>query len=865
MAVERSIIAWNKRSLLPFLMATLLAVSTGCLDVQNVKHEVSPREVVLNEAWEFQKSGDTSWMPAHVPGDVMLDLMRQGRLNDPYQGTNERTAQWVENEDWLYRCVFSLLQSKDSSTAPTQELVFQGIDTYAEIRLNGTLLLETENMHRAYVLPIPEAIQSPCTLQITLKSAVKSGLDIMAYQPRLIPTSNENRPLDERTSSVTRKAKYQFGWDWGPRLTSCAIWRPVILREKSTLQSHDILLTLMSIDENEAIYEINAPSSIHDGQLSLLGPRNEPVRWHTTPWESGRCQLHISSPELWWPRGMGNQPLYALNWNGIDHSIRVRFGIREIQWNRTPDDWGTSFQCEVNGQPFFAKGANIIPPDYFPARSLNLEDELIASATQANMNMLRIWGGGVYPSESFLNACDENGLLLWQDFMFACGMVRGDSAHQANVKFEAIDQLKKMRNHPCIGILCGNNESMHAWQNWGWPEAFELHGEDSVETEKAYSALFDTLLPNAIDSLTDLEYWPSSPMSDPHQKGPLLSGDEHAWRVWFDTLDFDYYSNHGGRFATEFGLQSLPNQRTLNEVGITQWEDEALQFRQRSSMEWLQEGLDGWGMMRIYTRRYAADPLLSAEHTQSGETTALRRWIYLSQLTQAIGLREAIERHRNSHGKIAGSLYWQLNDVWPTVSWSTVDHAGRWKLAHHAVRHANADCRAIWNRSDSAQSSLQLHNHGPIEIDDSNLIVQWRSAGGEIQHEASRSINIAAFKTIEQNFPDIPKGSPIISWKWTRRSGELIDNGHVLTSKPSTIQWPNAHIDIAQTGDELIISSDSIAYGVRLQSTADGRFSENGFLLLPGKENARKVRFFPSTTASSAPHSFWSEHLAEFQ
>jgi beta-mannosidase len=863
-AVKGSIIECNRNVQLPLMTACFLAVLSGCSDFQNSKEDDSYQEVILHEGWEFRQKGDTSWMPAKVPGDVMTDLMRQDKLDDPFQGTNERAAQWVEDQDWFYRSVFDLLQSEDLSTRPAQELVFKGIDTYAEIRLNGTMLLETDNMHRTYVLPIPEIIESPCTLEIALKSAVESGMKVMANQPRLIPTSNESRPLNERTSSVTRKSKYQFGWDWGPRLTSCAIWRPVVLRERSPLESDDIQLTLISLDDQEAIYEIDAPTAIQLGEISLYGPNNKRVIWHMTPWESDKCRLYIDSPALWWPRGMGNQPLYSLNWNGINNSFCVRFGVRDIQWNRTPDAWGTSFQCEVNGQPFFAKGANIIPPDYFPARSVTLEDELIASATEANMNMLRIWGGGVYPSESFLNSCDENGLLIWQDFMFACGMVRGDSAHQANVKFEAIDQLKKIRNHPCIGILCGNNESMHAWKNWGWAEAFELHGADSVETEKAYTTIFDSILPNAIDSLTDFTYWPSSPMMDPNQKDLADSGDEHAWRVWFDTLDFDYYSNHAGRFASEYGLQSLPSQKTLNEVGIKRWDDEALSFRQRSSMEWLQAGLDGWGMMRIYARRYTADPMLDVENSENGGTAALNRWIYLSQLTQAIGLREAIERHRNSRGKFAGSLYWQLDDVWPTVSWSTVDHAGRWKLAHHAVKHANADCRAIWNRSDSLQQSLQLHNQAPLGIEGSNLHVQWRNSIGEIQYEVSKTANMNPFETIELSFPSIPKESPIVSWEWTTSSGEIIDNGHVLLSKPSTIHWPKAHIDIAQFEDELIISSDSIAYGVRIQSTEDGRFSENGFLLLPGKENARKVKFFPSTK-NSRSNSFWTEHLAEFQ
>ncbi len=852
---------------MPFYSLAFL-VSAGlcsCSGDRGSHETIASSQIVLSQGWEFRNALDSLWMPANVPGDAMTDLMQQGKLENPFAGTNERASQWVETQDWHYQCVFELMPHRGDSKRPLQELVFKGIDTFAEIRLNGILQLKTDNMHRTHVLPISNNIQSPCTLEIALRSAVNSGKQIMDDLQLLIPTSNENRPLDERTSSVTRKAKYQFGWDWGPRLTSCGIWRPVILRETRPMQSEDIQLSLVSLDAQEAIYEIKAPFDLESQNMRIEGPNGSRVHWNTTLKNEGNCLIKISNPELWWPRGMGRQPLYTLSWSGENQHLNVRFGIRKMQWNRTQDAFGTSFECVVNDIPFFAKGANIIPPDFFPARALNFEDRLIDAAIEANMNMLRIWGGGIYPSQSFLDKCDERGLVIWQDFMFACGMVRGDSAHQTNVKLEAIDQLKKMRNHACMGLFCGNNESMHAWQNWGWPKAFDLHDEDSLATEQAYHTIFESILPHAIDSLTDLDYWPSSPMEDPNETRGMLSGDEHAWRVWFDTLDFDYFSGHRGRFASEYGLQSLPHRKTLNEVGITEWDDEALQFRQRSSMEWLKPGLDGWGMMQIYARRYTADPAQTVEASETDGTTALNRWIYLSQLTQAIGLQEAIERHRNSHGKIAGSLYWQLDDVWPTVSWSTVDHAGRWKLAHHAVKHANADCRVIWNRSNPTTSSMQLHNQSPKQLHNTELHVQWRNERGELEHEATKTTHLNPFESIELSFPSIPNESALVSWTWIGDDGGTIDAGHVLLTKPSEINWPNAHLKLIQNGNDLIVSTDSIAYGIRLQSDIDGRFTENGFLLLPGNENARHVQFLPTHHEGTTLGVHSARHFAQFQ
>ena len=819
--------------------------------------------IPLNAGWEFQPEGANIWLPAEVPGDAITDLLSNGEIDNPFFGTNEESLQWVANQNWIYRCIFDLKTEPLLSTSAELELVFEGIDTYAEIRLNGTLLGKTDNMHRTHVLPVPNETSSPCTLEVSLKSAVSMGLQKMAELPRLIPTSNENKPLSERTSSVTRKAKYQYGWDWGPRLVSCGIWRPVSIRTTDRIDTEEIQLSLISVDEDVAVYEVTGPHELEHGQLQITQSDSKSVQWDASPWNAGNCQLRIFDPQRWWPRGMGKQPLYSFHWNNDEQEIAFRFGIRNIEWVRSPDDWGTSFACTVNDQMFFAKGANIIPPDFFPARAEATEDRLIKAALDANMNMLRVWGGGVYPSNSFLNKCDEAGLLIWQDFMFACGMVRGDTAHQSNVRREAVDQLKRLRNHPSMALICGNNESKHAWKNWGWPEAFDLHGTDSVATEAAYAAVFDSILPIAIDSLSNLPYWPSSPMADPNEMSGALSGDEHAWRVWFDTLDFDYYSDQPGRFVSEYGLQSLPDLKTLHEVGITEWNSKSLQFRQRSRMEWLQPGLDGWGMMRIYARRYTADPTRNA--VEGDGKSLLNRWIYLSQLTQSIGLREGIERHRNSRGRIAGSLYWQLDDVWPTVSWSTIDYAGRWKLAHHAVKHANADRRVIWSRSHSEIGMAQLHNQSPEAIVGSELHGQWQNERGVVLFEATKTANMRPFESIPLHFAGAPEEAALISWTWRGPVGGIIDTGHQLQVKPSSIRWPKATVNITQNGNELIVSTDSIAYGVHLSATTNGTFSHNGFLLLPGVQNAQHLRFAPHPEGKGVPPTFRIQHLAQFQ
>ena len=356
--------------------------------------------------------------------------------------------------------------------------------------------------------------------------------------------------------------------------------------------------------------------------------------------------------------------------------------MRTLKWVEQEDAWGTSFQLEVNGIPVQVRGANVVPPDFHQTQDAARWKTLAEQARDANMNMVRVWGGGVYPPDAFFESCDEQGLLVWQDFMFACAMVPDDSAFTENVKREANEQVVRLRHRPSLALWCGNNEVERAWHQWGWQDMYDLHGPDSARLAAAYHKMFYEVLPQVVSQESDAFYLHTSPTLDGR------SGDEHAWGVWFGLEDFSYYSRHNGRFASEYGLQSLPSRHTLEEAGIDAFTDEALQFRQRSRMDWLEPGFDGWDMMHHFMSKTTGAPV----------PEDLDDWIFKSQWTQAEGLRQALERHRTSEGRYAGSLYWSLNDVWPAVSWSTVDHAGRWKLAHYAARRANAPRTALWMR-----------------------------------------------------------------------------------------------------------------------------------------------------------------------
>ncbi|MDA0303295.1 MAG: hypothetical protein O3B45_02975 [Bacteroidetes bacterium] len=790
----------------------------------------------------------------------MTDLINLGQLDSPYVQTNERLSQSFETKEWVYRKQFARPAQGDSPEM-SYELVFDGIDTYATILLNGDTLGETSNAHRAYRLPASHLIDGLNTLEVWLHSAVIQGQRKLDASPWLIPVSNEDRPQGKQTSSVSRKALYQYGWDWGPRLVSAGVWKSISLQRVQISGPQNMRLDLQQLDATQATYlvHLNASAPL-DWQLD--GPEGAPTQHQLEQIHDSLWQLTIISPKRWWPRDMGDQPLYTLHCINDVGSQSLRFGIRSIEWVRARDDIGRSFACHVNGQKIFARGANIIPADFFPVRARERIEETLQQAVAANMNMVRVWGGAVYGEDAFYDRCDELGLLVWQDFMFACCMVPGDSAYAASVEAEARYNVKRLRHHPSLAIWCGNNESEKAWKSWGWPNLFGLSTQDSIEVQQAYDQIFGALLPQIVAEESGQFYWASSPMKDPlHELGDGLSGDEHAWRVWFDTLDFDYYSNHEGRFASEYGLQSLPNRHTLEAVGIHAFDDEALQFRQRSKMEWLQPGLDGWGMMRIYAKRYAADPKIESDHTD-----ALDRWIYLTQLTQAEGLREALERHRFSRGKTSGSLYWQLNDVWPTVSWSTVDHAGRWKLAHHAVSHANQPQRVLIDRTDLDSlrtawiNSSNQHIQGVVTLE----CIDW---SGTIVHSAQITCDAPPFSEQEKNWGALPtwitrSDRQALRWKWESVDGRIIDHGVLRFAKPSELQLPEARVSFEKEGRGLTLTTDSVAYGVQLTSSVPGRFSSNGMTLVP--HEAVWIEFFPEQKGAKMGD-ITVRHLAQFQ
>ncbi|HJM46375.1 MAG TPA: glycoside hydrolase family 2 protein [Candidatus Marinimicrobia bacterium] len=675
----------NKLFLIQIILLGILPFFS-CVNIE------SRAPLISFENWEFRQAGTKTWYPAEVPGHVHTDLMKNGLIPDPFIGTNELEVQWVENEDWEYLSHFQINQSQLHHDRI--DLTFEGLDTYADIVLNDSLILKTDNMYIPWSVDVKKYLRmGENVLQVYFHSPVLWGQKKLNIHPHLIPASNEAKPVGQQTSVFTRKAQYHYGWDWGPRLVTSGIWRPVTLEVWNGAKINDIYYHLDSLSKYSADYSIELYlKSVNEIDAELTIRIADKISSHRTYLKQGENKLiipqSIKNPILWWPNGYGEQMMYDIEIiitqsNQILDRKNEKIGVRKVEVIQNPDSPMSSFYIQINNTPIFMKGANYIPGDFFNTRASNRYQEVIQNAREANMNMLRIWGGAIYENDEFYNLCDKNGILIWQDFMFACCMVPSGKNYIHNIKQEAESNVKRLRNHPSLALWCGNNESLTGWREWNWQDTYSLHGQDSAAVWETYDHIFHTLLPHVVDSLDPGKfYWSSSPSSGSGILQNSTSGDQHEWGVWFGQMAFKRYKENAGRFISEYGLQSIPEMNTIQKFDstITKWtlETKALNFRQRSKMPWISKNYTGFDMMEYYISKYFSSP------------ENLEEFIYLSQLTQALGLTNAIHAHRRNRPYTMGSLYWQIDDVWPTVSWSSVDYFGNWKAAHYGVKKAFA-------------------------------------------------------------------------------------------------------------------------------------------------------------------------------
>ncbi|MGA8492659.1 MAG: glycoside hydrolase family 2 protein [Terriglobales bacterium] len=658
-----------------------------------------PSSRTLDSGWQFRAVGDTDhsdvkqWHAAQVPGVVHTDLLHNGLIPDPFDRDNEFHLQWIGLADWEYQTTFQV----DSAALGRDhvDLVFDGLDTFVDVYLNDQPVLHADNMFRRWRISAKPLLKPGAnTLRIVFHSAVTKMLPYVKSLPYVLPAISTNISENEEniaTAPYTRKAPYQYGWDWGPRFLTEGIWQPIRLESWDTLRIDNFHIHQEKITTDTA--SVIAELDIEAGKptTATLAFAHDELSGAQTNDGTQTLQLdagmnHVSfpirmaKPKLWYPVGYGPQSRYRFSSvirTGKEVVARadVKTGLRSVELRRVPDQWGKSFEFVVNGIAVFAKGADVIPFDSFPNRvTPEIHRRILQAARDAHMNMLREWGGGYYESDDFYDICDELGLMVWQEFAFGGDMVPGDVAFQQNVRQEAVDQIKRLRDHPSIVIWCGNNEVETGWYHWGDRQEFKesISPETRDRVWQDYVIMFADILKGTVNQYTDpTPYWPSSPSADFEEiPDNQHNGDMHYWAVWHQQAPAEDYTKQFPRFMTEYGFQSFPEMRTIRAFA-----NKPEDFDIRSTVMQAHQKNKG-GNERILT-------YMLREYRQPKDFAS---FVYLSQVQQAEIIKIGAEHLRRQRPRTMGSLYWQLNDCWPVASWASIDYYGRWKALQYYAR-----------------------------------------------------------------------------------------------------------------------------------------------------------------------------------
>lgn len=681
-------------------------------------HSYQEDRASLLDQWQYQRLGDTTWQACRVPSLVQENLIASGGLPDPFYRDNETRVQWPSNEDWVYRTTITL--AKPLVEGERYMLQFDGIDTYSSVFLNGEKLGETANMFVGYEWDVSHKLrQGTNTLVVHLKSPLREAMGAYLSNGFNYPADNDHAPI--RLSPFTRKAPYHYGWDWGMRLVTIGIWQPARLvcyreaRLKAPLVRSSITWAEGASNVHTALKGIvhvvpNIESWSNGKKAIRLSLRDEggqtvASQLYDTASASGH-NLELNRPELWWPHLWGKPYLYQLDVellgaNGeILDCYRQAIGFREVELVQQ-DDYishpkaeyagaGRSFYFVVNRRRLFARGANYIPGDQIlTRRGAAYFTRLFDDVQFANMNMIRVWGGGVYEDKRFYDEADRRGILVWQDFMFGCTAYPSDSAFLKNVKDEAEYQVRRLSNHTSLALWCGNNEVEEAIKYWGWQRKYsEAQYKQMAE---GYSPLFKDLLSQVIKSIAPHQgYIHGSPLeANWGRPSTWRYGDSHYWGLWYGQEPFDTFEDKPMRFVSEYGFQAFPPMHSIR--SFAQPEDYGLET---PVMRLHQKASTGNGLIRTYMERDYRIPEGRFED-----------FVYIGQILQARGMAQVARTLRRNESD--GALYWQLNDTWPSVSWSSVDYYGSYKAMHYTMHHAHANLAIATERTDS--DSLVLY------------------------------------------------------------------------------------------------------------------------------------------------------------
>ncbi len=820
------------------MFKSLIFLAISMIVIRSIIPDLNAQDmnkIDLGGSWKFQRAGSTLWNQGTVPGCVHLDLMKNGTISDPFSRDNEQFIQWIGNTGWEYKK--TIMVADTFMKYRHIELVCTGLDTYANVYLNDSLIITADNMFMDWFANIRRHLRIGAnTFRIQFPAIVdenKSRYEKLPYK----------LPGDEKV--VCRKAAYQFGWDWGPTLITSGIWKPIYIRYWNYVNVRSVQYIQKKLTDSlaslSAVFIVT--SDIADTGQFRISEHNNLLSVKNVALNKGinvvRVDFSIHNPKRWWTNGLGEAYLYPfthqVTFGGrIVGEATTKFGLRTIQLVQQKDSIGKSFYFKLNEVPVFMKGANYIPQDNFPSRVKDSSyRELIRSASEANMNMLRVWGGGTYEKDIFYNLCDEYGILVWQDFMFANAMYPGSKEFMKSVQGEAVQNIVRLRNHPCIALWCGNNEIEEGWKNWGWQKQYQYSQEDSTSIWQNYLTIFGSAISGAVSRFDTLRpYINTSPRFGWGQKESLTEADMHYWGVWWGKAPFESYNKYVGRFMSEYGFQGFPALTTINKVTLPADRDlksPVLKSHQKHPV--------GFETIDEYLKRDYKTP------------NNFESYAYVSQLLQAEGMKTAIEAHRRAKPICMGTLFWQFNDCWPVISWSCRDYYGNkkasyyWLLNEYAtilvsstIENGNFRVFIVSDslRQFSAQLNLRLIDFSGKVIMEKSLPVLVQSNSSKIFFD-SKVANIIG----ENN-----SGKLVMVMEVTAGKKVLARNlKYFVSPKDLNLETPTITKNVRETdtGYSISLSSDKLAKNVFVTSTIKGEFSDNYFDLLP--DESRVIEF----------------------
>ncbi len=775
--------------------------------------------------WEYTQTPLQHWKKCQLPNSIYRILLEDQIIPDPFYSNNEAAVQWVAEEDWSFRKKFAVHDS--ILLSENIELEIEQLDTYAEVYLNNYLVGTPCNANVPQRLNIKPFLKSGTNeIIIHIRSAVRIADSLYRQLPSKLP--GEMRVC-------LRKPQFHFGWDFGPKLAGCGIQGYILIYAWNNVRiNHPAVLTKdCNADSANMIWQIEVESAKEAKYCLNVSIDQQYYAFHftTRPGVNHyRFPFTIANPRLWWPNGCGSQHLYRCHWhisnenNEHIQSDSLRFGIRTIQLDTSADSGGRMFRFLINNKALFVKGANYIPQHAFQM-SVPEHERIIDDIADCHFNMIRIWGGGLYEKDAFYRKCDEKGILIWQDFMYACGMYPGDSAFLENANREAAYQVQRLARYACIALWCGNNENNEGWHHWGWQLFLSKSSKDRIWND--YQNLFNDILPNHVSRYSNFNaYWESSPLYGRANEKFMSEGDAHDWGVWHDEMPFQKLEERIPRFMSEFGFQSLPGLQTI------------LQFAGQSSLDLDAQDLlahqkhpRGNRLIKQYIERDFPPP------------RSFDQLIYLNQLTQAEGIGLGILAHRRAKPYCMGTLYWQLNDCWPGISWSGRDFFGHWKALQHKTKEVFVPV-LVQAKVDHDMCTFSLQNDC-LQKKEVALKIAVMDFDGHEKYHYDSSISVAANQNLEIFRVDLRKSIPdfdatqmflLMQWQTDGQPHERIQT----FCKPSKLKLKAPEIETLKpvktdSGWSFELRSNTFVKWVYLPEALGERFMPNFFDLKPNQ------------------------------